>query len=261
MTEHATAGPPTGWFRRYPTPEPPRMRLVVLPHAGGNAAFYHDWGHALGRDVEVLVTRYPGRQERIAEPCVDAMESLADAVTAALLPLADVPLALFGHSMGASVAHEVTLRLEHRHGVRPAGLFVSARPAPHRLRPSTAYRDGDEALLAEVRKLGGTEGDLLADPELRELVMPAIRADFTLVGTYRPRSAVPVGCPVAAYAGDGDPAVAVGDVRAWSEVAPAGFSLTVLPGGHFYLTERRAELVADLASRLDGRVTDPRPPR
>ncbi|MGW3758184.1 thioesterase II family protein [Streptomyces sp. NPDC005131] len=70
------------WFRRYSTTATPRSRLVVLPHAGGSASFFHPWGRAFGGDTEVLVAKYPGRQERLADPFVGSMDMLADQVTA-----------------------------------------------------------------------------------------------------------------------------------------------------------------------------------
>lgn len=246
----ATSALEDKWFRRYGTTTRPLRRLVCLPHAGGSASFFHPWGGAFPDGTEVLVARYPGRQERIGEPCMESMESLADAVTGALLPLLDVPLALFGHSMGASLAHEVAVRLQYLHGVRLDGLYVSSRKAPHRVTPKDAYLDGDEAVLAEVRRLGGTDGGLLDDPDLRELVLPAIRSDFRIVGTYRPRAATAVDCPVTAYIGDQDADISVEDMREWSAIAPAGFDLRVLPGDHFYLIPQRDALIRDLAGRI-----------
>ncbi|TNM32197.1 thioesterase II family protein [Streptomyces sedi] len=240
------------WFRHYRGTRAPRVRLAILPHAGGTAAFYHEWGEAFGPDVEVLVARYPGRQQRLHEPCIDRMEPLANEVTGALLPFTDLPLAIFGHSMGASLGYEVALRLEKLHGVRLDGLCVSARAAPHRVAPRDEYLADDATLLAEVRRLGGTDGSVLDDPEMRELLLPAIRADFAVVGTYRPRAPMPVSCPVVAYAGADDPSSPVDGVRAWGDVAPAGFTLRVLTGDHFYLVGRRAEVVADLRRRLLG---------
>ncbi|MEV7184271.1 alpha/beta fold hydrolase [Kitasatospora sp. NPDC093102] len=242
---------PGSWFRRHPAPDGrPARRLVCLPHAGGSAGLFHPWAGRLGPGVELLAARYPGRQERIAEPCAQSMPELADALTAALLPELDLPIALFGHSMGASLAYEVALRLERLHGVRPYGLYVSARRAPHLVRPKPVYLGGDRAIVEEVRRLGGTDAELLADPDLYELVMPAIRADFRIVGTYHPQPGHPVHCPVAGYLGDGDPEVGPEDLRGWSEVTAGGFELVVLPGDHFYLNWQRDALVRDLAARL-----------
>ncbi|MEU9375637.1 alpha/beta fold hydrolase [Streptomyces sp. NPDC048255] len=238
------------WFRRAARPTAPRLRLVCLPHAGGAASFFHSWADAFGSDVEVLSARYPGRQDRIAEPCLESMADLADAAVEALRPFLDRPLALFGHSMGASLAYEVALRLEDRYGVRPQGLYVSSRAAPHRVTPSDVHLRGDEAIIEEVRGLGGSDAAVLDDPDLRELVMPAIRSDFRIVGTYRASSPIPVQCPIFAYVGDRDPNVGAADMESWSEVASGGFALRVLPGDHFYLVPQQGELLRDLESRM-----------
>ncbi|QKW22415.1 thioesterase [Kitasatospora sp. NA04385] len=239
------------WFRRYPVSQgPATRRLVCLPHAGGAAGTFHGWAEHLGAGVELLAARYPGRQERIAEECLTSMEDLADAVTAALLPLLDLPLHLFGHSMGATLGYEVALRLEREHGVSPAGLYVSSRKAPHRVTPNPAHLGGDREVLDELRSLGGTEMRVLDDPDLFELLMPAIRADFRIVGTYPARPVRRLGCPVSGYVGDRDTGITPADMAAWADAAPGPFDLRVFPGGHFYLTEHREALVRDLAARI-----------
>ncbi|WP_405776049.1 thioesterase II family protein [Streptomyces sp. NBC_00859] len=244
------ADPDERWFRTYAAARRPRRRLVVLPHAGGWATYFHAWGTAFDEGTEVLVARYPGRLDRLAEPCATSMDEFADQVSAALRPRLDIPVTLFGHSMGASLAYEVALRLRTRYGVNPAGLHVSSRRPPHLLRPRALHEEGDEALLAEVGRLGGTDPSVLADPYFREVALPAIRADFRIVGTYGPRAADPVPCPVYAYVGDRDPTAPVEDMEAWADVAPHGFRLDVLPGGHFYLRERHEALVGAVAGRL-----------
>ncbi|AOR31297.1 thioesterase [Streptomyces fodineus] len=238
------------WLRRHAGAAPPRLRLLCLPHAGGSAGFFHDWGHAFGDDVEVLAARYPGRQERIAEEPCGSVEELADALADELTPLLDTPLAVFGHSMGASVGYELALRLKARHQAAPALLMVSCRKPPHLLTPRTAALADDTALMAEVRRLGGTDAALLADPDLRELVLPAIRADFAAVARYTARPGIALDCPVAGYLGADDPDITADDMAGWAGLAPKGFALTVLPGGHFYPVDRRDALVADIRARL-----------
>ncbi|MFF8945469.1 thioesterase II family protein [Streptomyces sp. NPDC014864] len=238
------------WLRRYAGPAPPRLRLLCLPHAGGSAGFFHSWGHAFGDDVEVLAVRYPGRQERIAEEPFTRVEDVADALADELSPYLDVPLAVFGHSMGASIGYELALRLQARHHTAPALLMVSCRKPPHLLTPRTAALADEGALIAEVGRLGGTDAALLADPDLRELVLPAIRADFTAVARYTARPGLPLDCPVTGYVGASDPDIRADEVAAWAGLAPRGFDLKVLPGGHFYLVDQRAALVADIRARL-----------
>ncbi|MCJ0871768.1 thioesterase II family protein [Streptomyces sp. AP-93] len=242
------------WFRRYQRPggPPARLRLVCFPHAGGTAQLYHGWAALLPAGVELLAVRYPGRQERLAEPCFEDMDALVDAVTGALGDFLDQPLALFGHSMGASVAYESTLRLQERYGVRPIRLMVSGRSAPHRPKPSRLHEQDDETLIAGVRRLGDLGSEAYDIPELRELLLPALRADFRLIEAYRPARPAPVSCPVTAYVGDGDPGCVRDDVLAWSDLTPPGaFDFRTYPGDHFYLARQEAALVADVIKDLE----------
>ncbi len=238
------------WVKRHPGARAPRLRLLCLPHAGGSAAFFHDWAHRFGEDVEVLVARYPGRHERIADPPPTRMEDLADALAGALRDFLDVPLAVFGHSMGASVGYEVALRLLRLYGAPPTALLVSGRTPPQTRDVSLPDPGDAEAVLAEVRRLGGTDAGLLEDPDLRDLVLPAIVADFRVVAGYTPRPVVPLPCPVVAYVGDADPDIDAATMRGWAAATRGDFSLEVFPGDHFYLVDQREPLIRDIRSRL-----------
>ncbi|MFJ1654721.1 thioesterase II family protein [Streptomyces sp. NPDC088337] len=238
------------WFRVHRRAEEPRLRLVCFPHAGGTAQLFHNWPARLPRDIEVLAVRYPGRQDRLAEACVEDMATLADAIEDALLPWLDRPLALFGHSMGSCVAYEVALRLEAR-GIVPQHLLVSARAAPHRAGHTALHLADDEALVARVRQLGDVYSEVYDIPELRELLLPALRADYRLIEGYRPGHPTPVKAPITAYVGRDDHSCVLDRVQAWSELAaPDSFELHSFPGDHFYLVPHEAEVVTDIAGRL-----------
>ncbi|MFF8320981.1 thioesterase II family protein [Streptomyces bobili] len=238
------------WFRVHRRVADPRLRLVCLPHAGGTAQLFHTWPTLLPEDVEVLAVRYPGRQDRLAEDCVDDMATLVDMIEEALEPWLDRPLALFGHSMGACVAYELALRLEAR-GIVPEHLLVSAHEAPQRAERMALHRADDETLITRVRHLGDLHSEVYDIPELRDLLLPALRADYRLIEGYQPTHPTPVRAPITAYVGQDDPSCLLGHVLAWSELAAQGrFELRSFPGDHFYLTPREAEVVADMAARL-----------
>ncbi|EST31221.1 thioesterase II family protein [Streptomyces roseochromogenus] len=233
------------WLRTLKPCSRPRLRLVCFPHAGGAASYFVPWAEAVPGDVELLAVCYPGREDRLAEPFAESMEQLAEAIARACAPLADRPLVFFGHSMGASVAYETAARLAAQDR-SPALLCVSARRGPGRSHPARALAHlDDDRLIAEVRALGGTQAEAFDHPELRPLVLPAIRSDYRLLSTYEPR-VMTLPCPVAAYGGTEDVDVPEEAVRAWQDVTRSGFTLRVFPGGHFYLADRARDLVAEV---------------
>src|SRR5262245_10087619 len=98
------------------TAHPPAMRLVCLPYAGGTARVYSSWPALLPTNVAVYALQYPGRQDRFEEPLADDIGRMVGPIATAMHPFIGDPLVLFGHSMGAFVAYEVTVELERRHG-------------------------------------------------------------------------------------------------------------------------------------------------
>lgn len=237
------------WIRRLrPAPEAP-VQLVCLPHAGGSAAFYHPVAKALAPDVDVLAVQYPGRQDRHREPGLTSLTELADRVADALSPWAERPLVLFGHSMGALLGYEVAARLEAA-GTAPLALFASARRAPSIHREQSVHLRSDEGVVDELRSLGGVEPVFLEDPELRGLILPAVRSDYEAIETYRHTARPPLGIPVTVLTGDDDPQVTAEEAAAWSAHTTGPFALRTFEGGHFYLTDHFSEVLSLLRAAL-----------
>ncbi|WKX71577.1 thioesterase II family protein [Streptomyces sp. XD-27] len=237
------------WIRHYRDDDTCGTKLVCFPHAGGWASAYRTWPLGLPPDIGVLAVRYPGREDRYADPFPPGLEDLADDIADALTELTRHQLVLFGHSMGATVAHEVALRLQQR-GCPPAALCVSGRRPPHALDGSRTYFDTDEKIITEILRFDQSRAPVFADPDLRELVLPAVRADYRMVDAYRGGPRPPLDCPVYGYTGDNDPEATPKQMRGWADLTHTAFRLRVLPGGHFYLVAEEAALLADLTDVL-----------
>ncbi|MFI0939894.1 thioesterase II family protein [Streptomyces sp. NPDC021020] len=237
-----------GWVRGYRQASD-GVRLFCFPHAGGAASYFYPWSRSL-RDVEVLALQYPGRQDRGAEPHLRSIPELADRIHEALAPQLAEPYAFFGHSMGAVLAFETAARIARDGLPGPVHLFVSGRRAPHRTRHEELHRASTAALVAEMRRLGGTDPRVLADPELLELVLPTVRADYTAVETYRYAPVPPLACDITALIGDTDPKASVDDAHAWAQHTSGRFALRTFPGGHFYLEDCRAGVFDVISAAL-----------
>ncbi|MET8118318.1 alpha/beta fold hydrolase [Micromonospora sp. NPDC005189] len=239
MPPSTTATRPTGAAAWLSCAEPrpaARLRLVCLPYAGAGAAAYRPWSALLGDDVEVWTAQLPGRERRLADPPLSTMAELAPPLVDAIAERVQAPYAIFGHSMGALIGYEVAARLLARGGPAPHRLVVSAARPPHRDSPiGTAHRLDDTALTQWLRDLGGITDEVLADVGLLELILPTVRADLAVVASYRPTTVTPLPLPVDAVAAADDPLISPDEMAGWAACTAAGFSLTVVPGGHLYL--------------------------
>ncbi len=238
------------WLRSYNPAPGSEVRLVCFPHAGGSAPFYFPMAKAFPSSVEILAVQYPGRQDRRAEPLVDDIDRLADALFDVLRPLTDKPLALFGHSMGAVVAFEIAQRLENLAETVPVALFASGRRAPSTHRDERVHTLDDRGLIADLRTLNGTDSALLGDDDLLELILPSVRNDYRAVETYRWRPAPKLNCPITVFTGDGDPRVSADEARAWEQHTTGEFALHTYHGGHFFLTEHQEDINAAVVDRI-----------
>ncbi|MEU5958594.1 alpha/beta fold hydrolase [Streptomyces sp. NPDC047525] len=237
------------WIRRFRDDERCETKLVCFPPAGAGASTFRTWPMGMPSDIGVLAVRYPGREDRFGDRFPSRLEALADDIADALDGLTRHRLVLFGHSMGASVAHEVALRFQER-GCPPAALCVSGRRPTHALAGRQMISGTDEEIIAHVVSFDASRAAVFADPDLREIVLPAIRADYHLVDDYSGGRRPPLDCPVYGYTGDDDPEVTPEQMRGWAELTLDAFRLRVLPGGHFYLRAEEAALLADLSDVL-----------
>lgn len=239
------------WVRRYHPAPDAGVRLVCFPHAGGSATFYFPVARALSPALDVLAVQYPGRQDRHTEPPVDSIHALADVVTDELLSgWADRPLVLFGHSMGAMVAYEVATRLQER-GAPAAGLLASGRRAPSTYRDENVHAADDEGIVAEMKRMQGTDEQVFADEEVLRMILPAVRSDYRAVETYRHRPGPPLECPLTVLVGGDDPQVTPEEAQAWERHTDASFRLLTYPGGHFYLVAQVPEVLREIREFTD----------
>ncbi|MCP2256361.1 medium-chain acyl-[acyl-carrier-protein] hydrolase [Streptoalloteichus tenebrarius] len=237
----------TGRIRRpIRRPGTARVRLYCLAHAGGDARMFAPWSARLPEHIEVCPVQLPGRGERLQHRPLSTLPEVLDEILAAVDT--SLPFALFGHSLGAILAFEAADRLRDH---PPARLLVSGHRAPHLpLREEVIHHLPDEQFVARLAELNGTPQVVLDNPGFLRMLLPVMRADFTISETYRYRDRPPLSCPITAFGGTEDPDVSHRELVEWSRHTTGACRAEQFPGDHFFLTRDPDPLLASVAREL-----------
>jgi surfactin synthase thioesterase subunit len=244
----APAGRP--WLSRIGLARPDRPVIVVFPHAGSGASAYQRWRSAAPDDVELFAVQSPGRDTRRREALVTDVGDLTGPLSETLREVAgERPFTFFGHSVGTLVAFELTRSLRQAGRRGPLALGLSGFPAPHLPIPDL-HRLPDAEILAFLRDHMYLPERLAVQKGFMEIFLPVLKADFALAAGYRPRTEAPLTCPMYLFGGASDPFATETELDAWRRYGAAQFSLTMLPGDHFYLFNHGTKILNALAEPL-----------
>jgi surfactin synthase thioesterase subunit len=226
-----------------------RRRLICVPFAGGGIGAFRAWARRLPSGVELVAAQLPGRESRLREAPLDSIAAIVAEMLPSVAAASDMPLALFGHSMGALIAFELALALESGAGRAPEHLFVSGRRPPDEPdSEAPVHQLPDEQFLDELqRRYGAVPEAVRQEPELLALLLPTLRADIRALETYVP-STGKVRCPVHVYGGVDDRHPRPSQLAAWQRVAEREVRVRLFSGDHFYLTAQPDALIQDISS-------------
>jgi surfactin synthase thioesterase subunit len=229
------------------------VNLLLLPYAGGGAGAFHDWKARLPSWINPVPLNLPGHGARHGEAVLRDWPSLIDRLAAEIRPYLAQPFAIFGHSMGALVGLELSHAIRERTGRTPFWFGASGCKAPARRdREPDWLTCPEDDVLQELRRLGGTPAEVFASRELLDLVLPTLRADFHLCGTYeRSPRRLPLASPLLVLSGTGDKISQVPEnLSDWSLEFSGPHRIEMIEGGHFFIADQRDRVVALVESAL-----------
>ncbi|TMS18712.1 S-acyl fatty acid synthase thioesterase, medium chain [Larimichthys crocea] len=173
--------------------------------------------------LQVFAVKLPGRESRAKEPFFQSMQQIVDEVVA----------------FGAFTSFAVADHLKQVHNLEPVHIFLSGASAPYsemRINAPKRSNLSDDDFLKWMSSIGGTPPELLANPEVLKLFVPALKADLHVVENYRcnnPDKPL-LSCSVTCFDGKDD---IPHDLQAWKSITSGDFTTRMLDGSHFYLKD------------------------
>ncbi|EOO16134.1 MULTISPECIES: thioesterase II family protein [Bacillus] len=229
-----------------------KIKLFCLPFAGGSASIYMKWRPHLHPMIELIPIEIASRGARFNDDHYGSFDACIEDVLNQIKNYGiDTPYAIFGHSMGASISFEVTRKLELKYNSLPIRLFLSGRRSPQSARPfKQMHLLSDDEFIVELRKLGGTAEEILADSSLSEVFFPIIRADYEMLSSYKfqPPSQ-PINVAFSILNGKADDLYPQ-EITGWQALTTSKCEYLFFEGGHFYIEEKYKDVVSHVNSAL-----------
>ena len=217
---------------------------------GGACAENYRWailGHSLGGLLAYGITA--------------RLQSLRAAIPAPSIPASSIPASSIPASSIAAPLMPVPSTPEHTPQHTPAlpmpqRLLVAASPAPSRQDPDELPDTNDDAaLIADLRKQGGTPREVFDSPELLALTLGTLRADYRVCESFEHGGSAPLAAPIQVLAGRDDD-IEAHRIEAWRDEAGDDFALHWFDGGHFFIREQEKPVLAMLERSLGRLLQD-----
>lgn len=234
--------------------------LVCAPFAGAGPSFFHPWRALSAGRWRVVPVELPGREGRVLEaPYLNVSEAAGNVVDALVAGLARRErVVLFGHSLGAVLAYELAHLLNARE-VPVDRLVVSGSPGPWTQRERRATGLPEDEFLARVEEFAGFRHEALDHPEMRELILPVLRADCEMHENYVPSTDEVLSVPVCSLRGSSDGLVEAEQAQRWRQATTGEFTYAEFPGDHMYLVDSGREVLDLIGAELARGRRHPRP--
>jgi medium-chain acyl-[acyl-carrier-protein] hydrolase len=234
------------------------MKLYCFTPAGSGASFYRPWQKQAGAGLEIVPFQLPGRENLFGQTPLTAIEDMV-ALWVKQTPIPRFqPYAMFGHSMGALVVFEALRQLRAKGLPTPLLAIFSAHQAPHlELKAARIAQLPDGEFMRNVHALGGIQPEVLANDELVEFILPALRSDFAACENYRFTPHEPLDVPFLVLGGETDGWLDADGLEGWRRHTTEDCAIEIFPGGHFYFHDRLPSLLRLIERRVNLAGTSP----
>ena len=244
------------WFLTLRPKQNAKIKLFCFHYAGGGASIFRSWTNNVIESAEVIAVQLPGREDRYNEALLTDIEKIIEKLCTYFEKQCirqSQPFVFFGHSLGALVAFELIRKLRRNKLVLPNHLIVSGSKSPQITNNKPLkYLLPDEQFIVELSKYNGIPEEVLNNKELIKMCLPIIKADFTIIETYKYKTEVALTCPITTLGGLNDHTVNREHILAWKAQTNSLFRSHFLPGDHFFVKDSYKQVIQLINSVLNG---------
>ncbi len=229
-----------------------KIKLYCFPYAGGSSVMYNRWKLTIAPFVDLIPIELAGRGKRVYDPLYESVPDAVDDLFNVIKHDLDQPYAIFGHSMGAMMAFELTHKLIDLGFAPPVQLFMSGRGAPHVKREDaiTYHLLPFQRFKHEMIKMGGTSPEFFEQPELLKIFFPILRNDLRLAETVACREeTIPLPSDITVLVGDTED-LNDSQVKGWYEHTSKTCRIHYIPGDHFFINHQGSDIVQIINNSL-----------
>jgi surfactin synthase thioesterase subunit len=229
---------------------PGAVILYCLPFAGGSAYSYREFQKFAPDFIRIYPVELPGRGRRFSEPLITDVHAMVEDILNQIGDNLAKPYALFGHSLGATLAHLLVRRLIAENLPLPIHLFITGRAGP-----SVKRKNKDRHLLPKdafikvLDEFEGTPPEVLKSEELMDLFVPIIKADFQAYENYTYEKKDPFDIPITVIIGLQDETTRE-EASKWQEETTQKITVMAFPGGHFFIYDYLPETMRIISRKL-----------
>jgi medium-chain acyl-[acyl-carrier-protein] hydrolase len=245
------------WFIPLKTNVTNKLTLFCFHHAGGSASTYKNWSNDILDNVDLIAVQLPGRENRFCEPFKGNMQEVIESLFENFQDFKDKSFIFFGHSLGAIISYELACKIQNENSTNLQHLIVSACKAPQsKSRRNMIYNLTDQQLFEEICKYNGIPKELLNEKELlMDIMLPIIRADFTISDLYKCDTRQKLKCPITSLGGDNDDTLYPESLLEWN-IHTDSFNNKNFKGDHFFINSSYKEVINLINSILYKELTN-----
>ncbi len=222
------------------------IRLFCFPYAGGSTSTFISWLDELDDSIELVLIQPPGRGARLTESPFNSMSDMIGALMLHQDLITSKPFVFFGHSLGSRVAYELCCELARSGCKLPEYLIASASKAPHLfIEKEPTYHLPDKQFREKLWHLNGTPREIIESDELMDMLIPMLKADFSIAETHRSE---PIKLPVSLLilVGENDESTSHEQINAWKELTQFRFDIVDVPGDHFFVDKQKKDVLVEV---------------